>query len=474
MNRSGIDRSRAMGMSAVRVRVAGGIAICGILAAGWWQLLFLPLGASHDGRINGRFGLHVRNLLEKGIPGSDYLASMEPFSDLPYTHHPPLLNVLHALVGSVFGQGEWQLHLVGYVAGLGTVAGLIWLGRELDLGAGSSVVAMALVAATPMFWIYARLGLGVSLIVVFLALWQRCRREGLHRLPVAVTAAAAALGSWIGVLAAMLTSAAGSMDRQCRRMAMRVGLAGLGAAAVALVWTIGAGEVAELVDHTRSRLEWPPWSELVAHYRWFYQTLFPWWFRWVILPALIVSVTDHRTRWASAALLAAFGVWTLAAPGGAFIHDYWTYPLLAPIFFGLAALLDRIRNRLANQRIIIGLAVVLLALAVTGFARLPEYRDAYFHAPSDAGALIRQVPPAPDQTTAWVLEGVDPLPRWVSYYWDLPTTEITATNINHVPDNELVLVRLDQMPPWASPDLRLEARKGRYALATGRTLRPAG
>ena len=160
------------------VRVAGGTVIAAVLGAGWWELLFLPLGASHDGRINGRFGLVVRNFVEGGLPGSDYLASMVPFSPDPYVHHPPLMNILHAAVGSVLGQGEWQLHAIGNLAGLGTVAGLLWLAGELDLGAGVSVVVMALVAATPMFCIYARLGLGVSLMVVFLALWYRYRRNG--------------------------------------------------------------------------------------------------------------------------------------------------------------------------------------------------------------------------------------------------------------------------------------------------------
>lgn len=456
-------------VSTMRVRVAGGLVIGGVLAASWWGLLFLPLGASHDGRINGRFGLHIRNFLEDGFRESNFLASMEPFSGVPYTHHPPLLNVLHAVLGTVLGQGEWQLHLVGYAAGLGTVAGLVWLARELDLGAGASVVALALVAVTPMFWIYARLGLGVSLIVAFLALRYRCRRMEGHRRVLPLAAGVVGFASWIGVLVVAMSSVQDWKDTRTRRVAVAMGIAGLSAAVLALVWAVGAGQATELVDHAGNRLQWPAWSELADNYRWFYRTLFPGWFRWMILPALVVSVADRRTRPVAATVLAALGIWTLMAPGAALIHDYWTYPLLVPVFLGLAAGLHRIRVIVGDGRIV--MYVVVLALAATGLDRLPDYRDAYFREPSRAGALIRDVPPAPDQEIAWLLEGVDPLPRWVSYYWDLPTSAVTADNIDRVGATELVLIRLDRLPEWVQADLEPETRQGRYALTTGRALR---
>ena len=173
----------------------------------------------------------------------------------------------------------------------------------------------------------------------------------------------------------------------------------------------------------------------------------------------------------SMTLLVALGAWSLVAPGAALIHDYWTYPLLAPVFLGLAAGLQRLRDHVASERTTIGVYVVLLVLAATGLARLPDYRDAYFLAPSEAGALIRDVPPAPGQATAWVFEGVDPLPRWVSYYWDLPTEEVNSGSIERIGDGDVVLVRLDQTPEWVQAGLQVEAHKGRYALATGHALR---
>ena len=455
----------------VSVRVAGGVVIVAVLAAGWWELLFLPLGAGHDGRINGRFGLHVRNFIENGPAGSDYLASVAPFSTGPYTHHPPLLNVLHATVGSILGQGEWQLHAIGYLAGLATVAGLLWLARELELGAGVSVVVMALVAATPMFWIYARLGLGVSIMVVLLALWHRYQRVGTRHRALLAAAWLTGFSSWMGAALVFLVSGHGIRDTRYRRTALRIGIVGLAAVAPALGWAMAAGELAELVDHTAARLRWPAWNGLVENHRWFYGTLFPWWFRWMIVPALIVAVTERRTRRAAGSILVALAMWTLVAPGGAYVHDYWTYPLLVPVFLGLTVILDRIAGRFEGNRIVIAGTVALALLAAVAFARLAPYREAYFRAPSDAGALVREVGPAPGQRMAWVAEGVDPLPRWVSYYWDLPVTEVTADTVAAVGEAELVLVRLDRAPSWMGADTDPVARTGRYVLVTGADLR---
>ena len=455
----------------VSVRVAGGVVIVAVLAAGWWELLFLPLGASHDGRINGRFGLHVRNFIEKGLAGSDYLASVAPFSTGPYTHHPPLLNVLHATVGSILGQGEWQLHAIGYLAGLATVVGLLWLARELELGAGASVVVMALVAATPMFWIYARLGLGVAIMVTLPALWYRYRRTGERRGLLLTAAALTAFSSWMGAALAVLLSGFWASDARHRRTALRMGTFGLGAVALALVWALVAGEVVELVDHVGARRRWPGWNGLVENHRWFYGTLFRSWFRWLILPAVVVALADRRTRAAAGSILVALGIWTMVAPGAAYVHDYWTYPLLVPVFLGLTVTLDRIAGRLEGNRMVIGGAAALVVLAAVGFARLPPYRDAYFRAPSDAGALLREVGPAPGQTTAWVAEGVDPVPRWVSYYWDLPVTEVTTDTVEAVGDAELILLRLDRPPSWMGGDPDPVARTGRYVLVTGADLR---
>ena len=451
------------------VRVGGGVAVAAVLAGSWWELLFLPLGASHDGRINGRFGIHVRNFLEHGLMNSDFLASMAPFSNEPYTHHPPLLNVLHAAVGSILGQGEWQLHAIGYLAGLGTVGGLLWLARELGLGPWSSVAAMALVASTPMFWIYGRLGLGVSILVVLLALWRRYHMLGRGYRALLIATGLSALSSWVGAAAAVILSIPGMRGTGRRRAAVAVGAVGASTVLAVLVWAAVAGDATELARHTMSRLQWPSPAVLAENNLWFYRTLFPWWIRWLIPAALAVALIDRRTRLAAGSIAAALALWTLIAPSGAYIHDFWTYPLLLPVFLGLAVMVDHIERRLKNRGIVVGVGAALVLVAVVGFARLPPYRDAYFRAPSDAGALLREAAPATGQTVAWVAEGVDPVPRWVSYYWNLPATEVSHEGVGAVGETDLVLVRLDRAPSWIETQVPV-VEKGRYALVTGADL----
>ena len=457
------------------VRAAGGAAVGAALAAGWWELLFLPLGASHDGRINGRFGLHVRNFIEHGWSGSDWLASLAPYSAGTYNHHPPLLNGLQAAVGWVFGQGEWQLHSTGFLAGLATAAGMLWLARELGLGAWASVLSLALTAFTPMFWIYARLGLGVSIMTALTALWARWERTGKGGGLLPAAAAAAAFSSWMGAALAVLTAGMRMRGAAGRKAAVLAGAAGLAGAAAALAWALATGGASELAAHAASRLRWPEWSALAENYRWFYGALFPWWFRWLIAPALAAALADRRTRKPAAAFMAALGVWTLAAPAAALLHDYWTFPLLVPVFLGWTAALGRAGEFLAGRRAaaLAGAALLMLASA-SSFARLPDYRDAYFRAPSEAGALLREAGgSASGQLTAWVAEGVDPVPRWVSYYWDLPVSEASAAAVEggSVRAGDLVLVRLDRLPRWMHPVPEPFAQRGRYALVTGAALR---
>ena len=186
----------------------GGLALVGVLVWSWWEILFLPLGDSHDGRINGRFGLQIRNFFEDGLAGSGFLSSIEPFSSQPYAHHPPLINVVHATAGAVLGRGEWQLHLIGFVSGLLTVVALLWLARELEFRPLVALGAVALVVGTPMFWIYARLGFGIAPILVFLALWVRSGRDDSIRRWM-VGAAVVAFSSWTAAALVLLVGTLG-------------------------------------------------------------------------------------------------------------------------------------------------------------------------------------------------------------------------------------------------------------------------
>lgn len=467
----------------VWTRAAAGAALIAVLAVSWWEMLFLPLGDSHDGRINGRFGLAVRNFLENGWAASGWLSDISPFSDVPYTHHPPLLNFIHAAVGGLAGTGEWQLRLPGYISGLAAVAALLWLLREAEAGAGASAMAAALAVCTPMFWIYARLGLGVTPLLILLALWRRMERRSAPRpggrpgrgetFGLAAAGALAALASWTGAALVMLVAGWGSLGRRLRRVSAILAAAGLGAAALTALWIGAGGGFGELAGHISERMGAPGAAEFVSRYRWFYGVLYPWWIRWMILPGLVAAFWSARTRLPAAWLTAALGLWTLAAPQAAFVHDYWTFPLLFPAALGWAVLLEgagarwgRLTSRLSGGRWLRALPAALLVgwLAFYALSGAGGFREAYFRGPARAGELLAAVPPPASQTAAWTAPGVGGEARWVSYYWDMPVEELDWADLDRIADGDLVLACRDAFAGAGLSTPEPRAVRGNYAL----------
>ena len=229
-----------------------------------------------------------------------------------------------------------------------------------------------------------------------------------------------------------------------------------------LTWAMLVSSPGELTAHTASRVRWPVGiGAFVDQYRWFYRTLFPSWFRWIIPIAVGVSLLSTRTRAVSGAMLAVLTVWTIGLPEAAFVHDYWTYPLLASVVLGWMVMLGWLADQEVSSTIV-GAAVVILAVASFSLMQQRGYREAYFQAPAAAGELLRGVDPPPGQEVAWVI-GIE-LPRWVSYYWDLPVLEIGPPDLSTVPEDDLVLLRLDRMPTWIDRAPIPVATDGRYAL----------
>ncbi|MEO2156348.1 MAG: hypothetical protein ABGY30_06995, partial [Acidimicrobiales bacterium] len=136
------------------------VGLVAFLVVMWARSFGLPLGDSHEGRIIGQFALHVRNFWDLGPSGSSFGAAWGPFSEVPYTHHPPLLTGLHLAVSTVFGQGLWQLKAVSYLAGLTTVPAFFWVGRRMGFGPLPVAAATGALVATPFWFVYGRLGLG--------------------------------------------------------------------------------------------------------------------------------------------------------------------------------------------------------------------------------------------------------------------------------------------------------------------------
>ena len=161
MNRSGApSNTDALSRVVVRAPTLLVAALTAFLAVTWARSFCLPLGDSHEGRIMGQFALHVRNFWDLGPSGSSFGAAWGPFSEVPYTHHPPLLTGLHLAVSTVFGQGLWQLKAVSYLSGLATVPAFFWVGRRMGFGPLPVAAATGALVATPFWFVYGRLGLG--------------------------------------------------------------------------------------------------------------------------------------------------------------------------------------------------------------------------------------------------------------------------------------------------------------------------
>jgi hypothetical protein len=238
---------------------------------------------------------------------------------------------------------------------------------------------------------------------------------------------------------------------------------------VVMVWVLGATSVTELADHAASRVHSPvSMSEFIAQYRWFYTTLFPSWFAWLMPVWVAVAVLSSRTRSSTGPLFIVMAAWTVGLPEAAFVHDYWTYPLLGVVALGAMVALDRIVDAGIQQSLV---AVALLVLAVSSFSAMEQagYRESYFLAPAEAGALVSSINPQAGQETAWV-SGVE-LPRWVSFYWDLPVVALTPSFLETANDDDLVLMRTDRRPSWLAAAPVPFATSGRYALVRVRSIR---
>ena len=226
------------------------------LVVTWARSFGLPLGDSHEGRVLGQFALHVRNFWDLGPAGSSFGADWTPFSDVAYTHHPPLLTGLHLLASAVVGQGLWQLKAISYLSGLATVPALYWVGRRMGFGALPAVAATGALVATPWWWVYGRLGLGflpnLAMVGMVLLIADETTGRGLRRAAAATGAAVAA--SWHGAFLAPLLWLWLWRRRGLDRTVVVVGAAVAAGALAVLVWVTQGGGVTELADHAGNRM----------------------------------------------------------------------------------------------------------------------------------------------------------------------------------------------------------------------------
>ena len=197
--------------------------IAAALLAVWLPDLGLPLGNSDDGRILGLFGLQARNFWELGVVDSRFGAAVEPYvravydvaprAEPPpvavtYAHHPPLQVFMSVVSTGVLGDSAAALRVPGLLVGAATAVFMASLLRGRGLAWGPTLLAVAAMASTGFYYVYARISVSFSLLLAAIAAvsWalRRHNPRGRDMLVAAGFAALAALQSWIGMAAMVL------------------------------------------------------------------------------------------------------------------------------------------------------------------------------------------------------------------------------------------------------------------------------
>lgn len=451
----------------------------------WTPSLAAGLGDNHEGRILGRHALHVSNAHADGLVASGWLSDASPAFTHRYAHHPPLMNLGYYGATLVLpGDDDLALRLFAYATGVAALPLAAALLRRLGFGWAPVLLALGAVAVTPLFWAYARLSANVSLL---LAMTLMVARVGEDREIPTRELVVACVVSFAAIVAGYLGMAMGAMlglwllvRRRLDRVTIAVGVAMVLAAAVSLAYILGNSEAGEMAAQLEFRTRGGAftfdefWERMD---RWFTELLPGWWLRWLLPVSLLALALDRRTRvLGTFSTLLAFG-YVFGLPNGSFVHDYWIYPFLLPVLFGTAAIVAAVTERLPRTATpyVAGAAGVALVIAGVGTLR-GEDPHRLFRAPEAAGTLVRELPPTAGQQQAWRTTGMS-TPRWLSYYWDLPSSELEdRDDLDEVPGEDRVLVRLDRRPGWLD-DARdaLEAAairvEGDYAVLTGDELR---
>jgi len=159
--------------------------IAAALLAVWLPDLGLPLGNSDDGRILGLFGLQARNFWDLGVVDSRFGAAVEPYvravydvaprADPPlvavtYAHHPPLRVFMSVVSTGVLGDSVAALRVPSLLVGAATVVFMASLLRGRGLAWGPTLLAVAAMASTGFYYVYARISVSFSLLLAAIAI----------------------------------------------------------------------------------------------------------------------------------------------------------------------------------------------------------------------------------------------------------------------------------------------------------------
>ncbi len=444
----------------------------------WIPAFGLPLGDSHEGRVLGQFSLHMKNFWSMGAVSSSFGASWEPFSDIPYTHHPPALTFLHIVVSTLIGEGLKQIKLISYAAGIVTIPALYWMGRKLGIHAKPVIISVLLLLATPWWWVYGRLGLGLLPNILMIGtIWSATLSPTRRRLLFASLATFFAIAaSWHGVFLMPFLWFYVWRKRKFDRLTLSLIGAAVMGGLVILIWVSQGGGFTEFGEHFGERVErdWT-WGEFVRRQWNFGTTLLPLWYTILALPALLLGAIDLRTRYLTVSLTLMVLAFAIVPSNGAWIHDYWNFSILLALFPGFAVLGEWVTSLIKEnvnlitqktKKLISPTIFLLLPLALLINLQPQHLHDDYFVKRSEAGRLVSEAELTDGQRVAWHLPQV-PWPTWVSHKWDLPTSSLlNAQDLGTVPPGEMILLRVDRLPDWIDSEIEsvLERRRGDYGL----------
>ena len=452
------------------------------LLVSWIPAFGMPLGDSHEGRVLGQFALHMKNFWSMGVVASSFGASWEPFSDIPYTHHPPVLTFLHVIVSSIIGEGLKQIKLISYVAGVLTIPALFSMGKNLGINSKAVTISILFLITTPWWWVYGRLGLGLLPNVLMIGTILAATEKPTKRKTVVASLATffAVAASWHGVFLFPFLWFQTWRRRKFDQLTFSLmGASILGGLAI-LLWVSQGGGLSELGDHIGERVErdWT-WNQFAERQWDFAQTLLPLWFTILALPALVVGLVDSRTRFLTTSLISMVLVFALVPSNGAWIHDYWNFPILLTLFPGFAVMSEWIfsfiKEKISLEKtdsITLG-GFLLLASVLILVLQPVSLHENYFDETSDAGELVASIELSRGQKTAWHLPQV-PWPTWVSNKWNVPTASLlNAEDLGTVPSEDIVLFRIDRIPDWLDGKIEfaIEDQKGRYATVTAHVMK---
>ncbi|MYC84277.1 MAG: hypothetical protein F4X18_02020 [Acidimicrobiia bacterium] len=490
---------------------AVGLIAAAVLAA-WLPDLGLPLGNSDDGRILGLFGLQARNFWELGIVDSRFGAAVEPYvravydvaprADPPlvavtYAHHPPLQVIMAVVSTGILGDSTAALRVPSLLVGGATVVFMASLLRGRGLAWGPTLLAVAAMASTGFYYVYARVSVSFSLqLAAIAAVSWALRHDDPRRRDMLVAAgfaALAAMQSWIGIAAMGLVmlwllatgrrdgseppeggsgpSVGATLATRLRRLAVSWPSRGrqrllaavaagtaLGAGATAL-WMLSAAGFEDLANQVAIRTSNEvggtngptfTFSEFLAR-QWRFATeemLVPVWLRFLLVPCLLAGLIDRRTRAPTAITLSVAAALTFGVQQGAWVHRLWNFPWLAPVTIGFAALADWIRRLFPRRWRPLPAVVAAVVIAGTLVAVVGgSTRERYITDPAAAGTVLEQVGDLPGSDLAWSVPPVTSA-TWVSYHLRMRVMRLDEDNLGDLDASDVVVLRADRVPDF--------------------------